>query len=200
MRNVTIAMVLLTGCSGGNDSRETATTAPADTRLFEAMTQSEKPSPKVAATRPVRRPVTRPTTKSAPGPTQSSEAIENLAKVLKNPKAKMKDFRVKSLALVRSRKLLGLTRKEVTARLGQPHDSDWFLHLSKPRFMGDRWCYTVMAGTELVGGRQFHTYARLGLFFRRGKVYSCILWVRKRNKLVERHQEAEGPPIRITWN
>jgi hypothetical protein len=112
----------------------------------------------------------------------------------------MPEFQAESLALVKSRRLLGLTRDEVKAGLGQPHESDWFVHLSKPRFMGDRWSYTVWAGTEFVGGRQLPTYARLGVFFRKGKVYSCILWVRRKGKLVERHQEARGRPIRLTWN
>src|SRR5262249_9007505 len=51
-------------------------------------------------------------------------------------------FEKTGLAVASSRKLLGLTRREVEAKLGKPSSADWFVHATKPRFMGDRVRYT----------------------------------------------------------
>jgi hypothetical protein len=105
-------------------------------------------------------------------------------------------FEEAALAIVKSRKLLGLTRKEVEAKLGEPSSADWFVHMSKPRFMGDRVRYTRE-------GPKADEYLSLGLFFKNGKVYACYFGVfdRVTGKVVEKyHQESVGKPIRLTIN
>jgi hypothetical protein len=105
-------------------------------------------------------------------------------------------FEKAGLAAVSNRKLVGLTRKEVEAKLGKPSSADWFVHVTKPRFMGDRVRYTR-------DGPKADQYLSLGLFFKNGKVYACYFGVfdRVTGKAVEKyHQESLGKPIRLTIN
>jgi hypothetical protein len=105
-------------------------------------------------------------------------------------------FEKAGFAAVSSRKLLGLTRKEVEAKLGKPSSADWFVHVTKPRFMGDRVRYTR-------DGPKADEYLSLGLFIKNGKVYACYFGVfdRVTGKTVEKyHQESVGKPIRLTIN
>src|SRR5262245_19843777 len=105
-------------------------------------------------------------------------------------------FEKAGLAAVSSRKLLGLTRKEVEAKLGKPSSADWFVHVIKPRFVGDRVRYTR-------DGPKAAQYQSLGLFIRNGKVYACYFGVfdRATGKAFEKyHQESVGKPIRLTIN
>jgi len=105
-------------------------------------------------------------------------------------------FEKAGLAAVSSRKLLGLTRREVEHKLGKPSSADWFVHVTRPRFVGDRVRYSR-------DGPKADQYLSLGLFFRNGKVYACYFGVFDRitGKAVEKyHQEYVGKPIRLTIN
>ena len=105
-------------------------------------------------------------------------------------------FEKAGLAAVSSRKLLGLTRTEVEAKLGKPSSADWFVHVTKPRFVGDRVRYTRDSPMA-------DQYLSLGLFFRNGKVYACYFGVfdRATGRAFEKyHQESVGKPIRLTIN
>jgi hypothetical protein len=104
-------------------------------------------------------------------------------------------FAQAALAVVRSRKLLGLTRAEVDERLGKQSGADWFVHVGKPAFMGDRVTYRVQ-------GFPAPDYGSLGLFFRKGKVYACYFGVfnYESSKAKQYHQESIGRKIKLTIN
>jgi hypothetical protein len=100
-------------------------------------------------------------------------------------------FEKVALEVVKSRKLLGLTRKEVESKLEGPDSSDWFVHLGKPRFMGSRVCYTSPTANV-------DEYMSMGLFYRREKVYACYFGIFNRvsnKKSRNYHQESVGKPI-----
>ncbi|PCJ54105.1 MAG: hypothetical protein COA79_22175 [Planctomycetota bacterium] len=127
---------------------------------------------------------------------KTQNEIMEVSTAIANPNETVNEFGKKVRAVVESKKLLGLTRAEVEKKLGSPTSSDWFVHLSKPRFGGDRLLYTVFDS----GAGDFKTYASLGLFMRRGKVYSCVLWIRRAGRLTVKYQKSSGRPIRFTWN
>ena len=130
-------------------------------------------------------------------PGRAQEDEDKLWEVFrKSQQEPSESFAKAGLAAVSSRKLLGLTRKEVEAKLGKPSSADWFVHVTKPRFMGDRVRYTR-------DGPKADQYLSLGVFFKNGKVYACYFGVfdRVTGKAVEKyHQESVGKPIRLTIN
>ncbi len=114
----------------------------------------------------------------------------------KSQQEPVESFEKAALAIVKSRKLLGLTRKEVEAKLGTPTTADWFVYVTKPSFMGARVRYAR-------DGTKPNQRLSLGLFFKGEKVYACYFGVfdRDTGKVLEKYyQESVGMPIRLTIN
>jgi len=120
---------------------------------------------------------------------------DKLAESIRNPECETAEsFGDAALAIVKSRKLLGLTRAEIEKTLGKPSFSDWFFNLGKPRFMGDHLHYELDVGP--TGPRP-----RLGVYLRDGKVCSCYFGTFEHGKHIGKiHQESAGKPIRWTIN